>query len=178
MREFCINRPEGVTLVELMVSIAVLSALLGLGVPSFVGFIQDHRISAATTQVVSTLNFARSEASSRSSVVTIERLSAIDRDWSLGWDIYTDADVLGNTTRVEADTFLRQISEDADGVSVSGNGAATRWVSYRPNGMLNESGNTVVFAVCDERGELSGRDVVVSLSGRVRVVEPSDDCTP
>jgi type IV fimbrial biogenesis protein FimT len=168
----------GFTLIELMVTVVVLSILIGVGVPSFTAFVQDSRVSAATNRVASVLNYARSEASTRANVITLERTSASANNWALGWEVYTDADPLGNTTRAGADTLLRSASLAYTGVSVASNAAAETWISYRTDGMLNEAGNAIVIAICDERGEANGRDIQINLAGRVSVVSPSADCSP
>jgi Tfp pilus assembly protein FimT len=108
----------------------------------------------------------------------LERTSASANNWALGWEVYTDADSLGNTTRAGADTLLRSASLAYTGVSVASNAAAETWISYRTDGMLNEAGNAIVIAICDERGEANGRDIQINLAGRVSVVSPSADCSP
>ena len=68
--EPCMNRQSGFTLVELMVTIAIAAILLGLGVPSFRTLIENNRIAAASNDVVTGLQFARSEAVKRALLVS------------------------------------------------------------------------------------------------------------
>jgi type IV fimbrial biogenesis protein FimT len=172
------SRLSGMTLVELMVAIAMLCIVLSIGFPTFTGFVQDNRITTETNRLVSNLNYARSEASSRATVVTISRKSGTDKVWHEGWEIYTDADDGGNSARVVSDTFLRDVSAAGNGVRIRASDPGDRWISYRADGMLNEGGNALAIAVCDDRGEANGRDITVSLVGRVSVTSPSADCTP
>jgi len=59
-------KPErGFTLVELMVAIAVVAILLTLAAPSFYDFILVQRLKAINAQLVTDMQFARSEAISR-----------------------------------------------------------------------------------------------------------------
>src|SRR5690348_5253075 len=53
---------RGFTLLELMTTLLVLSILHGLAIPSFRATIENNRVTAATNDFVSSLNFARSEA--------------------------------------------------------------------------------------------------------------------
>ena len=173
-----LNKATGFTLVELMIVITMLGVLLGVGIPSFNTMIQDNRIASETNRVVANLSYSRTAASSRASVVTMENKSVAAEDWSQGWEIYTDQDALGNTTRVVADTLLRTTDPNATGVTILASAIGNRWISFRTNGMLNEAGNAVVIAVCDERGEANGRDITINLAGRVNLTSPSADCTP
>ncbi len=58
-------KPRGFTLVELMVAIAVVAVLLTLAAPSFYDFILVQRLKGINAQLVTDMQFARSEAASR-----------------------------------------------------------------------------------------------------------------
>lgn len=53
---------SGFTLIELMLSIAVLAVLLALAIPAFTGQFQKQRHKGAAERLVSEIQFARSEA--------------------------------------------------------------------------------------------------------------------
>ncbi len=53
---------QGFTLLELMVTIAVLSILLAIGVPSFTTLVRDNRVVGAANELLFHLQLARSEA--------------------------------------------------------------------------------------------------------------------
>ncbi|GIX23449.1 MULTISPECIES: GspH/FimT family pseudopilin [Caldimonas] len=55
-------KASGFTLVELMVALAVLAILLGLGVPSFRAMIESNRATSQTNEVLGALHAARAEA--------------------------------------------------------------------------------------------------------------------
>ena len=56
------RRGLGFTLLELMVTIAVLGILLGLTVPTFREFSRNNSVTTAQNDLVTALNVARSEA--------------------------------------------------------------------------------------------------------------------
>ncbi len=171
-------KQRGVTLVELLVALTVLSFMLGVGAPSFVSLVSDNRIDAATTRIAASMNYARNEAVTRAAVITLSRKSGTQFTWSEGWEIYTDTDPAGNTNRAAGDTLLRDANGFGEGLDILTNEAGNNWISFRNNGMLNEAGNPVVIAICDDRGEANGRDITINLAGRVDIVAPSNDCTP
>lgn len=64
-------RSSGFTLIELMVSIAVLAVLMALAVPSFIEFRQRAALRGATDQLVSVWGDARFEALKRNRLVKV-----------------------------------------------------------------------------------------------------------
>jgi len=62
---------RGFSLVELMVTIAVLAILLAIGIPSFASLIASNRLTSATNELVAALQTARTEAIRRNVRVTV-----------------------------------------------------------------------------------------------------------
>lgn len=81
---------RGFTVIELMVTVAILAVLATLAAPSFTALTERWRVRQATEELQSTLYFARSEAIKRGGGVT---LTAINSDWAQGWTV---ADGAGN----------------------------------------------------------------------------------
>ena len=109
------SRQSGVTLIELMVSIAVLAIILFIGVPSFQSTLESSRARAITNDLAGALQLARSEALKRRVNVSV-CISNQDQDgcdstgdWNDGWLIVTED---GNVIRIW----------DAIPVIVNGNG--------------------------------------------------------
>jgi len=92
---------RGFTLVELMITITILAILLAVAVPSFNSTIRQNQIISESNNLLSSIMYARSEASKRGSNVSICSSSngsscANSTDWSTGW-IITDTN--GNVLR-------------------------------------------------------------------------------
>jgi prepilin-type N-terminal cleavage/methylation domain-containing protein len=64
-------RVRGLTLMELMVTVAILGILVALAVPSFNSFLAKGRLSGAAEALAQDLQLARSEALRRNAEVTI-----------------------------------------------------------------------------------------------------------
>jgi type IV fimbrial biogenesis protein FimT len=75
---------RGMTLVEVMVGLAVISCLLLVGMPSFSSWIQDLQIRGAAESVQSALLLARSEAIRRNRPV---RLQLKDAGGLVEWEV-------------------------------------------------------------------------------------------
>lgn len=77
--------PRGFTLIELMVTVAILALMLGLGVPSFRDFIAGQKVKSASQNLMTALVLARSEAIKRNADVTVAPKTA--DTWVSGWTV-------------------------------------------------------------------------------------------
>lgn len=158
-----VNR--GFTLIELMVTIAVLAIVLGIAVPSFQDFVRKNRLVATTNNLVSALAMARSEAIKRAARVTVA-----SANWSAGWQVFVDTGVVGDAS---GDTVLRvyQPASGAPGVTPDANFSS--YISYLASGVSVGNGGlgSGNFQVCKD-----GDARVVSINNTGRVSTASGTC--
>jgi len=102
---------KGFTLIELMVTVAVLAVVLALAVPSFNQIIVNNRSLAAGAEFTNAINYARVEAVKRAQRVSLcassdgaTCLSA--GNWSKGWLVFLDNATTDSGTPVVS-TVLR-----------------------------------------------------------------------
>jgi type IV fimbrial biogenesis protein FimT len=87
---------RGFTLFDLMIAVSVAGVILSVGVPNFVGFMNNNRAVSDTNDLVTSLNLGRSEAIRRGSTVTLcsstdGATCSTNNDWSTGWIVRTSA---------------------------------------------------------------------------------------
>lgn len=70
---------RGFTLIELLIAIAVIGVIVTLAAPSFSDFTLRQRVKSVTSQLVTDLQFARSEAAARSVPVRVRFSGNADR---------------------------------------------------------------------------------------------------
>jgi len=92
------SRPTGFTIVELMITLLVLSILMAAAVPTFRDFTRNNRVTAAQNNLVTAMSVARSTALRHSSDVVLcpvategDIICASNTDWSKGWLVWDAA---------------------------------------------------------------------------------------
>ncbi|MEY6434096.1 GspH/FimT family pseudopilin [Thioalkalicoccus limnaeus] len=88
-------RVRGFTLLELMITVALVAILTTLGVPSFREAMQNNRAATQTNDLLAALSLARSEAVRRGAIVSVcpstdQATCADATDWSTGWILFVD----------------------------------------------------------------------------------------
>lgn len=153
---------HGFTLVELLVTVALMGILLGIGVPSYTFLVSEVRAHTLASDLQDALHMARAEAvMSRSRVIVCRRNvggTACDpgTDWSRGWVILR-ADASHPTAAV-----VRMWGGNQS-MAVTGPHAG---LSFQPNGMTATAASFSISVP-----ECSGprvRKLVVSLVGTTR----------
>lgn len=172
------RQTQGFTLIELMVTIAVLAIILGIAVPNFTDQIRNNRSLAFGEEFATALNLARSEAVKRSSFVSIcasgDDQASCGSDWTNGWLVFVDSAANGSAapgiSNVNND-ILRFWDSAGDEMSLTvSRGAAVNYVRFDAMGALAGNNANAVQAVAKHAkctGE-AARSIRVTVAGSVR----------
>lgn len=140
------RRAAGVTLVELMIAVSLISILLGLAVPSLTEVMAKMRLEGAVNNLATDLQFARSEALQHRTAVTLSTATS------------------GTTYGISsAGTTVKTVNPG--GVTFTGDVAVT----FDP---LRGLANTAVFTV-SAAGTGAQLRVSTNTLGRVQVCTPA-----
>ncbi|KVW93452.1 GspH/FimT family pseudopilin [Thiobacillus denitrificans] len=165
----------GFTLIELMVTIAVLGILLSIGIPSYQNMVLNSRITAQANQVITALNYARSEAVKRAAPATVCSTNggaacAGSTNWSTGWLVFADAN--GNGVVNAGEAVLRVWPALNSGNTLN-TGKDLR-VTFAASGFATGFNDT--FRLCDKRGTAEARSIVINSMGRSYVQKGATAC--
>ncbi len=115
---------NGFTLVEVLITLAVVVIVLAVAVPGFGLLIAETRMTTTTNGIVTQLNLARSEAVKRGTPVTMcssadGATCSGDLDWGSGWIVFTDQD--RNLEVNDATDIIRVQQSTENDVELNGN---------------------------------------------------------
>lgn len=140
------RRSRGVTLIEMMVTLAVAAILLAAAVPSFTSLIQNNRAATQVNEFVAAVHAARGEAIKRGMPVTLcassnQQQCNAGSTWSSGWVVFEDQAVSGTPAAPGSASDERMIKV---WYALEGQSTLTGDVGYLrflPNGTANWSSN-------------------------------------
>jgi type IV fimbrial biogenesis protein FimT len=172
---------NGFTLVELLITIVVLTVLMALGVPAFKEFIKNNRLTAQSSDLVIALQQTRSEAVKRHAAATIcastdqASCDVTDNDWTNGWIIFSDLDQdgtpdLGTNACLEAEDCIMRTSE---GLAWNNTLIAnTNQIVFYPTGLVRDIDVPAVFTLtASDCYQNQVRSITVNVHGHTSIAK-------
>lgn len=169
------NQTRGFTLVETMVTLALVSIAMMIGVPALQSGVASFRLTSATNSYFSNLMLTRSEAIKRKARVVMcksaDGASCTNLGaWDQGWLVFHDAN---NNAKVDpGEQVLDRQSALGGGIRLRGNQPVASYVSYTPLGETSYTSGAFqagTFTVCHPSADgANAREIVIANSGRPR----------
>lgn len=169
-------RQCGVTLIELLVTLSIAVILMTIAVPNFQDFSRRNRIESATSDLMATLSYARSEAIRRGVKVSVCRSNTginctTTGPWQSGWIVFTNPN---NDNNVDSGEEILRVHQ-ALPEQITLNTDFTNRITYQPDGRItNHVGGS--FFICYGGTPANARRIAVIGSGRARV-EDATTCS-
>lgn len=179
---------QGFTLIELMVTLILLSVMLTLAAPSFLTFQRNAELTSSANSFMASLAAARAEAMKRQLRTFV--VPADGSSWQSGWIVFVDvnSNVTSGAMTMEAGTDIEIARHDALPstlaiVTPSGStGFVDSGVKYA---MFNGSGAMALVGAAgfanhalDISNGTDSRRIIANATGRMRVCKPEETgCT-
>ncbi|MCG8370159.1 MAG: GspH/FimT family pseudopilin [Proteobacteria bacterium] len=167
---------RGFTLYELLMTVVLVAVLVSVGVPGFSAVLARNRQVVEINSLSHAIHLARKESIVHRRVVTLcpsadGRDCLATTDWSAGWIVFRNAD-RDVPAAVDPGETIILTHAVADRIRISSNRR-----SYSLRSTLKRATNGTLV-VCDARGRVAPRALVVSFTGRPRVAAERRDGRP
>lgn len=170
----------GFTLVEMMIVLAVVAILVGIGMPSFNDSLRDKRLSALTSEFISSVYVARNESLTRRKLITLTPIAA---GWQAGWTINDGATVLHRYVNPNVNQNLPANQAEMQVLDTGNAPLAIAEFDFNPNGRVSTTGGataSINILICDDRTGERGRTLTLSPFGALQntVHDDASICNP
>lgn len=167
------RRQRGLSLIELLVVLAILGIVLGLGLPAYGEARARIAVASTSAGLSAALAQARTAAVMQRQPAVLcpsddQRVCARSTRWEGGWMVFVDADRDG---RRGAEERLLWAGDSAGAVSVSST-VGRLAVTFQADG--RSPGSNLTLSICARDRRVDGRQLVLNNSGRVRSQRGAD----
>lgn len=170
---------SGFTLIELMVTLTIATALLLFAVPSFIHFQRNSELNTLTSSLVSAINLARTEAM-KTGLNALVVAANNGTDWSKGWLVFVDVDNSGSYSAGDIVVTIRDALPSH--ITVSGTNtiaASPSYVRYNGSGFSKPKPGDLANATINfSRNDVASteysqiRRIKIAITGRIRACTP------
>lgn len=163
----------GITLVELLITLVIISLLLALSGPSYNSLVNASKRDAEVNDLLAFMVMARHESIMSGEIVTLCPLNTkkeCGRDWNGELHLFKDPEInraLSNDRQV-----IRTLPATSTGKRVV-RSLSRSYFQYRPNGMILSDLGNITWCPENEDPKTAGH-IIVSRGGRVRLATDLD----
>lgn len=172
------ERQSGITVIELLVSMAILGIIFAIAIPSYGSAMARANMGEAESAIFTSINNAVTFSfvgGSRAVLCPSANGESCDKsfDWSRGWLVFEDKNA--NRERDADDRKLGYMDQISPELTILTSEGRTR-IAFQSGG--GNFGSNAHFKLCDKRRPQRSRSLFLSNTGRIRVAEsPQISCT-
>lgn len=171
---------QGFSLVELLITIAVIAIVLTVGVPALNDTLKNNRLIAVYNQLNGLAAFARAEATKRN-LPTINVTLCKSKDnkncanASTGFNVIVFVNRDGDANVDIDDTLLKSVPITDQDIEINISGFADNLIHFTSTGTpIIASDKIGKLMICDERGNAHANGMIMNISGQMRQAQASE----
>jgi type IV fimbrial biogenesis protein FimT len=191
-----ISRRAGFTVIELMVTVAIVAILAMVAAPSLRDLVKNAGMTSLVNDFMTDLSVARAEAVKRGVRATIctsnTGTGCTATEWRFGWIIFAETNAGGTAGAVDAGEPILKVSSKINGAdetiptritsTANPKNGAIDYIDFRPSGVVSPGGaGTIDIYMCDSRrtdvagvsaseAANKGRHIILTGTGRAHTV--------
>lgn len=168
------RKAEGVSLVELLITLTIFLVVLGAGIPSFSHMIKSNRAATTINWIVGGIQYTRHSAVTFNTITTIcpinskvgKKKKKCGGKWYEGIVVFIDHN--GDAKINGEDRILKRLQYPEEGSTLKWRAFRNRqYLQMTPMGFTNYQNGNFVYCSSDQDPRYS-RQIVINLQGRVR----------
>jgi type IV fimbrial biogenesis protein FimT len=182
------NQQRGVTLIEVMTTVAIISITLSLGIPAYTEWLQNTQIRTAAESMQAGIQLARAEGLKRNGAVRFQLMTTTDANCALSasganWVIsVNDASGQCQQTNAAAAPFITRLKAGSEGTRNVTVQASQASIAFSGLGLVTPAvADTITIdienptggACVADGGKMRCLRLQVSNGGQVRMCDPS-----
>ena len=168
------RRIGGFTLIELMVTLVIISIMVSLGVPAMSALVERSQFKAETSKIHRAISLTRSNAVYRSEAVSLCPLNSSQTcgaDWNGQLSVFSDSNSNGELDHGE--TILYSIPAIAGDSPLERAHSRNSPITFRPDG--SAFGFNGTMSICLSGVTELSATVIVSSVGRIRIGQDTNE---
>jgi type IV fimbrial biogenesis protein FimT len=186
MRTNSIRQSAGFTIIEVMVTLALLGAVLAIGLPNLREFLTRGQVSTITTEFASDASRARTEAISRNSCVTMcmssntsnalsggtPTCATAGQNWQAGWILFANPSCSGTqNSPVTNNSTLISVRQKGDSKFTleQASGSALRRITFDSRGLAAGVSKNLSLIYNEDINSVHDRSICLSYAGRITI---------
>jgi len=175
------GRSRGMSIIEVMLTVAILGVLAAMATPSFTTVIKNSRIRTQASDLMVNLAVGRAESAKRNVRVTLCpsntytatppscNTGTLTTNWAQGYIVFADVNQNG-TFNSGTDELIAVGEALSGGNTLVSAGLTANQLQFRASGNSNVTAAGGTFKLCDDRAGNFGRLITVTVTGRATSV--------
>jgi len=161
---------SGISLIEILITIAIISVVLALGLPSYSTWIQNTQIRTATESIMNGLQVAKNEAVRRNASVQFKLDGGTTTQWRVNLSRDPDGTPLQSRSAEEGsqNATVTVTPDGSDTVTFSALGRVVPNADATPTLTQVDVDNPTIVVVADRRN----LRVIIPTGGGIRMCDP------